>query len=141
MCTCRSNRCATLFGLPLVSGIHCGMTGEPPIRRRDWLGAVGSAAALVWASPAWASGRLSGKTTRYDFVSSGVVKGSQTTIRLPDGSREVLFEFTDRGRGPKLRSTLNLDGAGFITKLQTTGYNYLKVPVNERFVARGGTAT
>jgi imidazolonepropionase-like amidohydrolase len=141
MCTCRSNRCVTLFGLPRVSGIHCGMAGEPPIRRRDWLGAVGSAAALVWASPAWASGRLSGKTTRYDFVSSGVVKGSQTTIRLPDGSREVLFEFTDRGRGPKLRSTLNLDDAGFITKLQTTGYNYLKVPVNERFVARGGTAT
>ncbi len=140
MCTCRPHRFANLFGLPLGSGARCGMAGEPPIARRDWLATVSSVAALAWASPAWATGKLTGETMRYDFVSSGVVKGSQTTIRMPDGSREVLFEFTDRGRGPKLRSSLAVDDAGLISTLRTTGYNYLKVPVDERFVARGGTA-
>ena len=72
---------------------------------------------------------------------SGVVKGSQTTVRLPDGSLDVRFAFSDRGRGPKIRSLLALDRAGLIARLQTTGYNYLKVTVNERFAARGGTAT
>ena len=86
MCTCRSLRPASLFGLPLQSGIHSCMSGELPIRRRDWLSTVGSAVAVAWASPALAAGKLYGTTAHYDFVSSGVVKGSQTTIRMPDGS-------------------------------------------------------
>jgi imidazolonepropionase-like amidohydrolase len=117
------------------------MAGEPPIRRRDWLSAVGSATALIWASPALAAAKLYGTVVEYDYVSSGVVKGSQTTVRLPDGSLDVRFEFVDRGRGPKVRSTIALDDAGFISRLHTAGYNYLKVPVNERFVGRNGTAT
>lgn len=140
MCTCRSHRSATLFGLPLAGGVCCGLAGEPPIRRRDWLAMVGSAAALFRAAPALAAAQLYGTAVVYDFVSSGVVKGSQTTIRMPDGSLDVRFEFTDRGRGPKMRSTIALDSTGFISRLQTTGYNYLKVLVNERFVARSGTA-
>lgn len=117
------------------------MAGEFPIRRRTWLALAGSAAATMWSLPALASAKLYGTAVRYDYVSSGVVKGSQTTLRLPDGSLDVRFEFTDRGRGPNVRSTIALDDAGFISKLQIAGYNYLKVPVNERFVARGGSAT
>ncbi len=117
------------------------MAGELPIRRRDLLSAVGSMAALVWASPAFAAARIYGTAVRYDYVSSGVVKGSQTTVRMPDGSLDVRFEFTDRGRGPKLRSTIALDSAGLIAQLNTTGYNYLKMPVNERFANRNGVAS
>ena len=140
MCTCAGHRYSTRFGLPRARGGHSCMVGEPPMRRRDWIAVVGSAAAAVWAAPALAAAKLYGTAVEYDFVSSGIVKGSQTTIALPDGSLDVRFEFTDRGRGPKMRSTIGLDGAGFIANLQTTGYNYLKVPVNESFIARGGTA-
>jgi len=117
------------------------MAGDAPIARRDWLSAVGSAAAFIWASPALAAAKLYGSAVEYDYVTSGVVKGSQTTLRMPDGSFDVRFEYTDRGRGPKLRSVIALDASGLISKLQTTGYNYLKVTVNERFTARAGGAT
>ncbi|HEX3456756.1 MAG TPA: hypothetical protein VHR97_02270, partial [Candidatus Baltobacteraceae bacterium] len=111
------------------------------MRRRTWLAGVGSAAALAWASPRWVAAKLAGETLQYDYVSSGVVKGSQTTVRMPDGSRQVRFEFTDRGRGPKVRSAIAVDGTGLISNLHTTGYNYLKVTVNERFSTHDGKAT
>jgi imidazolonepropionase-like amidohydrolase len=117
------------------------MAGELPIRRRGWLAAVGTVAAAAWAAPVLAAAKLYGTLTEYDFVSSGVVKGSQTTIRLPDGSFEVRYEYIDRGRGPKLRSTIRCDDAGFISSLRTTGYNYLKVAVDERFTYRGGAVS
>lgn len=141
MCTCRSHRYATLFGLPLTGNAHSCLAGELPLRRRTWLAAVGSAAAWLWASPALAAAKLYGTAVQYDYVSSGVIKGSQTTVRMPGGSLDVRFEFIDRGRGPKMRSTIALDEAGLISELRTTGYNYLKVPVDERFEARNGTAT
>jgi len=141
MCTCRSHRHATLFGLPLAPGARAGMAGEPPIARRGWLAIVGSVAAWAWAAPALAAAKLYGSAAQYDYVTSGVVKGSQTTIRTPDGSLDVRFEFTDRGRGPKLRSTIATDEAGLISKLHTTGYNYLKVTVDERFAARNGSVS
>jgi imidazolonepropionase-like amidohydrolase len=141
MCTCRPRRYATLFGLPLTGNAHSCLAGELPIRRRNWLATVGSAGAWLWASPALAAAKLYGTAVQYDYLSSGVVKGSQTTVRMPDGSLDVRFEFVDRGRGPKTRSTIALDDAGLISKLHTTGYNYLKVTVDERFMARNGTAS
>lgn len=141
MCSCRSHRQATLFGLPLAGELHSCLAGELPIRRRDWLATVSSAAAVVWAAPAFAAAKLYGSVVAYDYVSSGVVKGSQTTLALPDGRLDVRFEFIDRGRGPKMRSLIGLDQAGLIATLRTTGYNYLKVPVEERFTARNGTAS
>ncbi|MGC1381425.1 MAG: amidohydrolase family protein [Candidatus Baltobacteraceae bacterium] len=141
MCTCSAHRHSTLFGLPRPGGPHSCMAGELPIRRRDWLSVVGSAAAFVCAAPAMAAAKLYGRTATYDYVTSGVVKGSQTTARLADGSFDVRYEFIDRGRGPKLHSTIAVDGAGMISKLRTTGYNYLKVTVDERFIARDGTAS
>jgi hypothetical protein len=141
MCTCRSHRWSALFGLPLEDATHSCLSGELPLGRRDWLAAVGSAAAWVMASPSLAATKLYGTPVQYDFVSSGVVKGSQTTIQMPDGSLDVRYEFIDRGRGPKLRSTIRCDETGFISSLHTTGYNYLKVAVNERFTFRNGTAS
>jgi imidazolonepropionase-like amidohydrolase len=116
------------------------MAGELPLRRRDLLSMVGAAAAYACTKPAFALAKLYGRVVTYDYVSSGVVKGSQQTVCLPDGSLDVRFQFIDRGRGPALHSTIALDDAGFISKLRSTGYNYMKVTVDERFVARTGTA-
>ena len=101
MCTCRFHRLrrslgsrseeATTPAWP-ASGRSVGATGSPT---------AGSVAATLWAAPSLAAAKLYGTAVQYDFVSSGVVKGSQTTVRLPDGSLDVRFEFTDRGRGPK----------------------------------------
>jgi imidazolonepropionase-like amidohydrolase len=93
------------------------------------------------ALPSLAAAKLYGAPQRYDYVASGVIKGAQTTVHLPDGSLDVRFAFTDRGRGPKLRSLLAFDDAGFIRSLHTTGHDYLNVPVDERFTARAGAAT
>ncbi|MBV8531175.1 MAG: amidohydrolase family protein [Candidatus Eremiobacteraeota bacterium] len=141
MRTSCSYRNARLFGLPLRDNVHSCMAGELPMRRRDWLTVAGSAAAYLWAAPALGAGKLYGTAAEYDYVSSGVVKGSQTTVRMPDSTLHVRFAYIDRGRGPNYRSTIGLDGAGLIAKLRTTGYNYLKVAVDERFIARNGTAS
>ena len=128
------------FGLPPREHVHGCLAGEPPMPRRTWLATAGSAAAAMLALPSLAAAKLYGAPQHYDYVTSGVIKGSQTTIRLPDGSLDVRFEYTDRGRGPKLRSLLAFDDAGFVRQLHTTGHDYLKVPVDERFSARAGTA-
>lgn len=141
MCMCHSHRGPTLFGLPLSGGTHACMAGELPLRRRDWLAVAGSVAATLCAAPAFAVAKLYGTAIQYDFVSSGVVKGSQTTLQLPDGSLDVRYEYIDRGRGPKLRSTIATAPSGFISKLHTTGYNYLKVAVDERYTASAGQAS
>ena len=62
-------------------------------RRRDWLSMVGAAAAYVCTSPAFAIAKRYSSVATYDFVSSGVVKGSQQTVCLPDGSLDVHFQF------------------------------------------------
>src|SRR5580692_9833701 len=122
MCSSHFHRGATLFGLPLSPGRHSCMAGDLPIRRRDLLSMAGAAAAYACASPAFALAKLYGSVATYGFV-----KGSQQTVCSPDGSLDVRFQFIDRGRGPTLHSTISLDNAGFISKLRTTGYNYMKV--------------
>src|ERR1700681_2307652 len=139
MCTC-SSRADLRFGMPRPNHIHRCLAGEPPLPRRTWLASAGSAVATMLALPSLATAKLYGTPLHYDYVTSGVVKGAQTTIRLPDGSLDVRFEFNDRGRGPKLRSLLAFDDAGLVRQLHTTGHDYLKVPVDERFAVRAGTA-
>lgn len=79
-------------------------------------------------------------TLRYDYVSSGVVRGSQTT-RVGVGTIGVDFEFNDRGRGPKLSSSIRTDSAGRIASLKTAGVNYYKGAVAERFVELPGNVS
>ena len=130
-----------MFGLPRPENGHRCLAGERPMARRTWLALSGSAAAAFAAAPYRAFAKLYGSPTSYDYIASGVVKGSQKTIRMPDGSLDVRFEFIDRGRGPKVRSLLAFDSAGFIRDLHTTGHNYSKGRVDERFTAGGGVAT
>lgn len=137
MCVCVHRR-AIRYGMPMAHGAHrCG-AGEPPLVRRSWLALAASGVTWLASAPSRAGAAVDGASRSYDYVSSGIVKGSQQTMRLADGSLDVRFEFNDRGRGPKTRSRLVFDELGFIRSLRTSGYDYFQAAVNERFEAAAG---
>jgi imidazolonepropionase-like amidohydrolase len=78
--------------------------------------------------------------TRYTVLMVGKPAGSQTSTVRPDGAREFAFEFNDRGRGPKLKTTIKLDAGGLPVSLDTSGNDYLKAPVSETYAFEGGVA-
>lgn len=95
---------------------------------------AGAAALLLWASAAVA-GPVVSKVTL-----AGNDAGSQTVERRADGSVVVHYEFTDRGRGPKLDATYRLNRAGLPASLAISGNEYLKAVVAERFEVQAGRA-
>jgi hypothetical protein len=97
------------------------------------------AAALLLAGAVMTT-RQAVDTVRYTMLLSGNRAGSLLTIHEPDGSLHSLFEFNDRGRGPKLDTRLKLDPRGLPTDVTITGNDYLKAPVDERFTLSGGAA-
>lgn len=66
--------------------------------------------------------------------------GFQTECRKAEGVREYIFEFNDRGRGPSVRSRIELDAAGVPVSLTVDGHDYLKSAIAERFTLTGGRA-
>ena len=66
--------------------------------------------------------------------------GSEQALPTTDNGWAFHYEFNDRGRGPKLDSRFWLDDDGIPTRVQTTGVNYLKVPVTESFQVDAGKA-
>jgi imidazolonepropionase-like amidohydrolase len=91
-------------------------------------------------SPAASTAASSPTTTRYTVLMMGQPAGAQTSTVTPAGERKVLFEFNDRGRGPKISSRIALGADGIPTLIETTGNDYLKGPVDERFSLRDGQA-
>ena len=77
---------------------------------------------------------------RHAFLMAAKPAGAQLTRNLPDGSLQYDFEFNDRGRGPKTRTTIRLDSNGLPVSLATTGNDYLKAPVSESFSLTNGVA-
>jgi len=67
--------------------------------------------------------------------------GVQTVQRRPDGSLAIHFEFTDRGRGPKIDAVYRLGEAGLPVEVVIDGNEYFKGAVAERFTVRKGLAT
>jgi hypothetical protein len=59
-------------------------------------------------------------------------------MTLRGDERIIDFEFTDRGRGPKTHTLVRLDERGLPLSMETSGNNYYKVQVEERFAADGG---
>ncbi|MBL8268826.1 amidohydrolase family protein [Steroidobacter sp.] len=70
----------------------------------------------------------------------GKPAGTQTSLVKPDGEREFSFEYSLRGYGPKLLSRVRTDAFGLPVSIETSGSNYLKMPVQERFSIADGTA-
>lgn len=79
-------------------------------------------------------------TLEYSWLTVGEPSGAQTTTIIDDKTT-VEFEFADRGRGPKTRTTIQLSPAGFPTSAVISGNNYQKAAVNEQFTVRGDVAT
>ncbi|MBV9926179.1 MAG: amidohydrolase family protein [Acidobacteria bacterium] len=78
--------------------------------------------------------------TRYTVILVGNRAGSQTSTVRPDGTREFTYEYNDRGRGPKYKTTLKLDARGLPVSLDTSGNDYLKAPVAEVYTFENGVA-
>jgi hypothetical protein len=92
----------------------------------------------AWQPVALAAG--ASQTLRYTISSNGVIAGSEVDTFTPDGRVESTFEFNDRGRGPKVKAVYQLDASGMPTKIDETGNDYLKAPVEEHFEVKDGVA-
>jgi len=103
----------------------------------DMLRLPAIAAGLVLACSAFAQ---SPGETRYAVLIMEKPAGSQTTTVAADGSRNLSYEYNDRGRGPKLTARVRLDAAGVPASFEMNGVDYLKAPVTERFDFANGVA-
>jgi hypothetical protein len=91
------------------------------------------AAASLWGADAGAP-----QTLRYAILSSGRVAGSEVETYSAGGKIDTTFEFNDRGRGPKLAVHYVIGADGLPVRIDTTGNDYLKAPVDEHFAFDGG---
>jgi hypothetical protein len=78
--------------------------------------------------------------TRHTIILGGNKAGLQTTSVAADGTREVSYEFNDRGRGPKINARIKVDEAGLPISVQASGNDYMTVPVTEIFTIEQGLA-
>ncbi len=77
----------------------------------------------------------------YGFLFSGNRAGSAASRVEADGTRVYTFEFNDRGRGPSTTSRYKLDAKGLPIFVETTGNDYWKNPVDEKFTWENGRAS
>jgi hypothetical protein len=94
-------------------------------------------AALLFAFGAFAQDAAQ---TRYAVLIMEKPAGSQTTAVAADGTRNLSYEYNDRGRGPKLTARVRLDASGVPASIEMDGIDYLKAPVAERFTLTNGVA-
>ncbi|MEA2603743.1 MAG: hypothetical protein QOF89_4735 [Acidobacteriota bacterium] len=87
----------------------------------------------VLSSPAFAAGQ----ETRYTFLFAGNKAGTAVTRIQPDGERVFTFEFNDRGRGPQTETHVRLGPGGIPVSERTSGHDYWKTPLDERFERAG----
>jgi imidazolonepropionase-like amidohydrolase len=80
------------------------------------------------------------RTLRYTALMSTNKAGSQV-VTLRGDEVVVDYEYNDRGRGPKTRTVIRVDERGVPLSMLTTGNDYLKVPIEERFTSSDGKAT
>lgn len=80
------------------------------------------------------------QTLRYTISSNGHAAGNEVDIYLPDGRVESTYEFNDRGRGPKISANYTLDSNGTPVRVDESGNDYLKAPVDEHFAIKDGVA-
>lgn len=79
-------------------------------------------------------------TVRHTVLMSGRPAGVEKSW-AEAGGRVYYFEFNDRGRGPAVTERIVLGGDGLPALMETTGHDYFKNPVAERFTLANGRAT
>ena len=73
-------------------------------------------------------------TTRYTILLANRPAGIQKAWTEADGTRGFYMEYNDRGRGPAIIERVKLDTNGYPRIVEIDGHDYLKAPVQERFV-------
>ncbi|HKV08051.1 MAG TPA: amidohydrolase family protein [Thermoanaerobaculia bacterium] len=79
--------------------------------------------------------------TRYTLFLAGNKAGTAVTRTSSPIERTFNFEFNDRGRGPKTTTRIRLDAQGLPVRMETTGNDYWKSPVEELYERIGSKAT
>jgi imidazolonepropionase-like amidohydrolase len=74
------------------------------------------------------------------FLTDKAPSGQDAVWTTPDGAIHEFFQFNDRGRGPKTYTSFRIDANGLIAAEETTGVDYMKSPVAERFSLDSGNA-
>lgn len=77
---------------------------------------------------------------RSTVLTMGNRAGQQALWRTPDGVTHVLFEYNDRGRGPRTITDYRFDPAGTIVATTTRGHDYYKAETDETFTLTKGEA-
>jgi imidazolonepropionase-like amidohydrolase len=67
---------------------------------------------------------------KYTALLAGHAAGS-LTVEVHGNERRIAYEYTDRGRGPKLQSTVTLSPRALPAKVTVTGRDYFQAPTNE----------
>ncbi len=94
-------------------------------------------AGLLMAAVLTASGPAQTDTLSYVVLIQGNHAGESTVVLDAEGAH-VTFAFNDRGRGPDLQATYQLDEQGRPRAVEIVGNDYLKSPVEERFGVEAG---
>ena len=97
----------------------------------------------LWSVPLCA-GRLRAQTpaapdtARWTIVLGERHAGEVRAWTLPDGELRYTSKVNDRGRGAELETRIRLGADGMPAMLRTTGVDYYKNPVDERFDLANG---
>jgi imidazolonepropionase-like amidohydrolase len=78
------------------------------------------------------------RTLRYSILANSRIAGTQTDSYGPNGALESEFEFNDRGRGPKIKAHYEFGADAMPVRIDISGVNYLKAPVDEHLTSEGG---
>jgi len=74
-------------------------------------------------------------TVRYTIVMAKGPAGYTKAWTDASGARHYYTEWNDRGRGPAISQTVVLGADGFPVRMDITGVDYLKSPVEEHYLA------
>ena len=75
---------------------------------------------------------------RYSILTNNVKSGAEVDTFFPDRRIDSTFEYNDRGRGPKFEVHWVLDENGIPSRVDSTGVDYLKAPVDEHLAVANG---
>lgn len=96
---------------------------------------------LILACPSLTVSAEEPREIHYGLSVLGNRAGSAVSRFEADGTQVYTFELNDRGRGPKTTSRYKLDAKGLPTSVETTGNDYWKNPVDEKFTRENGRAS
>jgi imidazolonepropionase-like amidohydrolase len=73
-------------------------------------------------------------TLKYVFLSNGAQSGTEIDTYNADKTIDTSYEYNDRGRGPKISGHYAIASNGWPSRVDLTGVDYLKAPVDEHFL-------